>query len=74
MVSNHMFSQGIPSCTNLGADFANHPGMVFNMISFNVTRDVLFGLADMATFYAAIFVLTDGQNLGVDHHIKRLVA
>ena len=48
--------------------------MVFNMISFNVTRDVLFGLADMATFYAAIFILTDGQNPGVDHHIKRLLA
>ena len=48
--------------------------MVFNMISFNMTRYVLLGLAYMATFYTAIFVLTDGQNLGVNHHIKRLVA
>ena len=44
------------------------------MISFYVTRYVLLGLAYMATFYTAIFVLTDGQNLGVNHHIKRLVA
>lgn len=48
--------------------------MVFNMISFYVTRYVLLGLAYMATFYTAIFVLTDGQNLGVNHHIERLVA
>ena len=44
------------------------------MISFDVTRYVLLGLAYMATFYAAIFILTDGQNLGVNHHIERLVA
>ena len=74
MVSNHMFSQGISSCTDFVADFTNNPRMVLNMISFYVTRYVLLGLAHMATFYAAIFILTDGQNLGVNHHIERLVA
>ena len=74
MVSDHMFPKGVSSCTDLVTDFANHPMMVFNMISFYVTGYVWLGFAYMTTFNAAIFILTDGQNLGVNHHIERLVA
>ena len=74
MVSDHMFSQGISGRTDLGTDFAYDPRMVFNMISFYVTGYVLLCLAYMATFYTAIFVLTDCQYLGLNHHIERLVA
>ena len=74
MVSDHMFPKGVSSCTDLVTDFANYPRMVFNMIGFYVTGYVLLGFAYMATFNAAVFILTDGQNLGVNHHIERLVA
>ena len=63
MVSDHMCPKGTLSCTDLFADFANHPMMVFNMISFYVIEYVWLGFAYMATFNAAIFILTDGQIL-----------
>ena len=45
MVSDHMFPKGVSSCTDLVTDFANHPMMVFNMISFYVTGYVWLGFA-----------------------------
>ena len=74
MVADHMFSQGVTGCTDLGTDFAYNTRVIFNMICFYVPGYVLLCLAYMATFYATIFILTYGQNLGLNHHIEGLVA